>query len=69
METTLSIKTVGNYRYPQGEVTDCKICNNADWGDIVINGICGKCLHHHRDTTIGLYAMDKKPDELFFRIE
>ena len=68
METTLNIKGVGNYVHPQGEPTDCKVCGNADWGDVIIEDICGKCLCHYRDTTIGLYAMDKDPNKLFFRL-
>ena len=67
-ETTLKIKIVGNYMYPMAESTDCKICGNADWGDVIIEDICGKCLLHHRDTTVGLYAMDKDPNVLFYRI-
>lgn len=60
METRLKIKIVGNYIHPQGESIDCKVCGNADFGDVVIEDICGRCLLRHRDTTIGLYAMEEK---------
>ena len=74
METTLRIKIVGNYSISQvgsnclghqsnDETDDCKICHNPDFGDVIIEGICGRCLLHHYDTTIGLWATDL-PEEL-----
>ncbi len=59
MESMLSIRIVGNYGFKQGDPEDCIICHNADWGDVIIEGICGKCLHHHRDSTLGLWATDQ----------
>jgi len=63
MESRLSIKIVGNYMYKQGEPFDCKLCHNADWGDVIIDNICGKCLHHYRDTTLGLWCTDRAPND------
>jgi len=70
MESSLRIKVVGNYKIPQQNSNamnlptndtfdDCKICHNPDYGDVLINGICGKCLLHHYDSTIGLHVTDK----------
>ena len=52
METRLTIKIVGDYPKSQGKPEDCNICENADWGDVVVEGICGKCLLECREKTL-----------------
>ena len=43
-ESTLKIRTVGSYVYsPIAQPKDCTRCHNADWADVLIEGICGKC--------------------------
>jgi len=44
METKLSIEIVGNYTHPQCNQEFCTVCGNADYGDVIIEGICGRCL-------------------------
>jgi hypothetical protein len=44
METRLEVRIVGNYSIPTADQTDCKHCHNADYGDALIEGICGRCL-------------------------
>lgn len=43
-ETNLDIKIVGNYVKAQADPGDCLNCGAADYGDVIINGICGQCL-------------------------
>lgn len=43
-ETNLRINKVGAYFIPSVSPTDCIICHQAEWGDVLINGVCGKCL-------------------------
>ena len=44
METKLSIRTVGYYTYPIADSGDCEVCGAADYGDVIINGMCARCL-------------------------
>lgn len=34
---------VGNYSIPQADTKDCKRCHNAEYGTIIINGLCQDC--------------------------
>ena len=46
METTLDLKMIGMYSINKvaPDKVNCTNCNNADWGDVLIEGICGRCL-------------------------
>lgn len=44
METQLKIRRVGNYSTITGAQSECKKCHNADYGDVLIEDICGRCL-------------------------
>ena len=44
METTLSIRTVGNYTHQQVGPEACSICGDAEYGDVIINGVCADCI-------------------------
>lgn len=62
METELSMRIIGNYKIKQAKPEEnCEICNNVYFGDVLIDGICGRCLRHHYDNTIGLFCTDR-PD-------
>ena len=65
MESNLSIQRVGAYSMTHLNTNKkaCKLCGDADWADVIIEGICGKCLLHHYDSTIGLHVTDR-PDLL-----
>lgn len=47
METTLDLKMIGMYSINKvaPDKVNCSNCGNADWGDVLIEGICGRCLH------------------------
>lgn len=34
---------VGNYSIPQADTKDCKRCHDAEFGTIIINGLCQDC--------------------------
>lgn len=55
VESKLSIRNVGYYSRPTSGQEECTKCGNADWGDILVNGICGKCL---LETTNSLFNSD-----------
>ena len=42
--TDLRIQRVGRYTVPSADNADCTVCHDADYGDVLINGVCGKCL-------------------------
>jgi len=42
--TDLRIQQVGRYTVPVADNADCTVCHDADYGDVLINGVCGKCL-------------------------
>ena len=45
METTLKIRRIGNYSMIQAKPNEhCYVCENEEMGDVLIEGICGKCL-------------------------
>ena len=43
MEETRTIKRVGNYSTSQADQEDCKHCHNADYGTVIIDGLCLAC--------------------------
>ncbi len=47
METTLDLKMIGMYSISKvaPDKENCSNCGNADWGDVLIEGICGRCLY------------------------
>ena len=58
-ESTLKIRIVGNYSIKQAEPEEnCRICGNVDFGDVLINGICGKCLVDFHAFNYGGWATD-----------
>jgi hypothetical protein len=46
METSLDLKMIGMYSINKvaPDKVNCLNCNNADWGDVLIEGVCGRCL-------------------------
>ena len=43
--SSANVIQVGSYAQMRvAEPKDCKSCKNADFGDFLYNGICGKCL-------------------------
>ena len=44
METKLKIRVVGSYTINVADQEDCKRCHNANYGDVIVEDICGKCL-------------------------
>jgi len=44
MEETRTIKRVGNYSTMQGNPEDCTRCGNAQYGTIIIDGLCLDCF-------------------------
>jgi hypothetical protein len=59
MESKLKIRLIGNYKVRQAEPEEnCKVCNNVEFADVLIEGVCGKCLLHHYDSTKGLFVTD-----------
>lgn len=62
----ITIKNVGFYSHARADNETCKLCHNVESGDVLIygydlegEGICGKCLLHHYDSTKGLWVTDK----------
>jgi hypothetical protein len=50
--SVLKVRVVGYYTVPEAETTDCICCHDADWADVLIEGICGRCLleaYHERE--------------------
>lgn len=43
-ETDLAIRRVGFYTHPIVDPDQCVICHNADFADVLINGVCSRCL-------------------------
>jgi hypothetical protein len=44
-ETKLSIIKVGNYsQSTSADPQDCKVCHDAKWGTVIIDGVCAECL-------------------------
>lgn len=43
-ETVTQIRVVGNYTINQGKPDDCLDCGHADYGDVIINGRCSRCI-------------------------
>ena len=44
MEETRIIKRVGNYSYTEAYPEDCKVCHNAKYATVLIDGVCLDCL-------------------------
>ena len=44
MESQLKVRIVGAYSVPFADQNECDVCHNADWGDVMVEGICGRCL-------------------------
>jgi len=43
--SSANVIQVGSYAQMRvAEPKDCKSCKNADFGDFLYNGVCGKCL-------------------------
>jgi len=43
-ESKLNISRIGSYTFGiVSEPQDCEQCGNAEWGDVLIEGVCGKC--------------------------
>ncbi|MBT9166742.1 MAG: hypothetical protein DDT19_00066 [Syntrophomonadaceae bacterium] len=51
MEEERSIRVVGNYRFPQAEPEDCKVCHSAKWATVLVNGICLDCIDNKYEET------------------
>jgi len=52
LESELKVRIVGNYSVPIAKKEDCTCCHDADWGDVTVEGICGRCLleaYHERE--------------------
>ena len=47
--SSTKIQSVGSYdrHLYIAEPPDCTVCHNAEYGDFLYNGICGKCLYAH----------------------
>lgn len=43
-ESILKVQIVGYYTLPIAEPKNCTVCGLADWGDVLIEGICGRCM-------------------------
>jgi len=45
-ETMLKLKVVGMYSVNSvsPDIENCESCGDADWGDVLVDGICGRCL-------------------------
>jgi hypothetical protein len=40
----LRIRMVGQYHIDTAKVDEtCSVCGDPDWGDVLINGVCGRC--------------------------
>lgn len=44
METKLKVRVVGYYTVNIADPKDCKRCHNANYGDVMVDDICGQCL-------------------------
>lgn len=38
-------KIVGTHTMRAGVPEDCTECHNAEWGGVLVNGVCGRCLY------------------------
>lgn len=38
------------------EPKDCEVCGHADWGDVLVNGVCGKCLYRYYSLVLDMFA-------------
>jgi hypothetical protein len=47
--SSTKIQSVGSYdrHLYIAEPPDCTVCHNAEYGDFLYNGVCGKCLYAH----------------------
>jgi len=41
------IARVGDYHHGWVPPSTCSVCHNAEWGDFIYEGVCGKCLYDH----------------------
>ena len=62
------------YIKPMDKNSEGEQCSNYEWNDAknMIEDIAEKLkikeLQHHKDTTVGLYAIDKEPEKIFEEI-
>lgn len=38
-------KIVGTHTMRAGVPEDCIECHSAEWGGVLVNGVCGRCLY------------------------
>ena len=60
----MKVEMVGSFTAPKGNAMpeDCTRCHNAEWGNIVVNGVCVKCLV--KDNTTIREAGEKMAERL-----
>lgn len=58
MAEEIKISLVGSHTHTRiAEPQDCISCHNANWGDVLVNGICGRCLIMCFHTVNGMFEI------------